>query len=38
MTEETQVKNLYVKGNYLRLGNLRLETVDDDNGWIIYKV
>lgn len=36
--EETQVKNLYVKGNYLRLGNLRLETVDDDNGWIIYKV
>lgn len=36
--EETQVKNLYVKGSYLRLGNLRLETVNDDNGWIIYKV
>ena len=36
--EETQVKNLYVKGSYLRLGNLRLETVNDDNGWIIYKI
>ena len=36
--EETQVKNLYVKGSYLRIGNLRLETVNDDNGWIIYKI
>ena len=36
--DETQVKNLYVKGKYMRLGNLVLEVVDDGNGWFIYKL